>query len=116
MTNKFNFSNRLINTMNERGIKQRELALAVGVTEVSMSRYVHGLRIPRMAVLRKISEELHVTTDYLIGKDDYIHDPETALWNVIKLSFEYSDEWTIKEKKRIIDVLFKDEKQMTNIE
>lgn len=56
----------LISNMN-----QRELADKVGVNEVTISRYIHGKRIPRLEVVAKIAEVLGTSTDYLLGMVTY---------------------------------------------
>lgn len=66
MENK-SIANRIINALNRTGVSQRQLADATGMTEVSISRYVKGKRIPSAEILGKIADVLGVTTDYLIA-------------------------------------------------
>lgn len=61
---------RLNKLIEQHGITQRDLANEVGVTEVSVSRYVHGTRTPRGDILVKIAMVLHTTAEYLTGLDD----------------------------------------------
>ena len=64
-------ASRIINAMNRNGISQRQLADATGMTEVTISRYVKGKRIPSAEILGRIADVLGVTTDYLItGKTE----------------------------------------------
>ncbi len=64
-------ANRIINALNRTGISQRQLADATGMTEVSISRYVKGKRIPSARIIGQIADALGVTTDYLItGKTE----------------------------------------------
>ena len=49
---------------------QRELAEKAMTTEVSMSRFVSGARVPNGPILANIAKTLGVTTDYLVGKSD----------------------------------------------
>lgn len=44
---------RLSQLLQEKHIKQRELANAVGITETSISRYVSGDREPKGKILKK---------------------------------------------------------------
>lgn len=44
--------------LNKKGMTQRELADAVGTTEVSISRYVSGERIPKVTTCIQISKVL----------------------------------------------------------
>lgn len=71
MENKLLIAGRIVNVLNRCGISQRQLADAVGMTEVSISRYVKGKRIPSAEILGRIADVLGVTTDYLItGKTE----------------------------------------------
>ena len=61
------FISRLDQARKEKGLTQRELANRVGVTEVSMSRYVNGARVPRGPIVVNIAKALGVSVDYLVG-------------------------------------------------
>lgn len=54
----------IANLLDERNITQRELSEAVGVSEVTISRYVNGTRQPKSDILFRIAKALNVTTDY----------------------------------------------------
>lgn len=68
---------RLSESIARSGLLQRILAERVGCTEVSMSRYISGRRVPKGPIIEKIAEALHVTTDYLLG-NEASDDPETV--------------------------------------
>lgn len=51
----FNFSKWLAQKLDEKDITHRELAEMVGITEVSMSRYYNGKRIPTVDVAMDIA-------------------------------------------------------------
>ena len=61
------FISRLDQARKEKGLTQRELAGRVGVTEVSMSRYVNGARVPKGPIVVNIAKALGVSVDYLVG-------------------------------------------------
>lgn len=61
------FISRLDQARKEKGLTQRELANRVGVTEVSMSRYVNGARVPKEPIVVNIAKALGVSVDYLVG-------------------------------------------------
>lgn len=65
-----NFIKNLSNLLEEEGITQRELAEKIGVTEVTISRYLSGERNPRIEIVSKIANFFNVTTDYLLGLSD----------------------------------------------
>ena len=53
--------------LEEIGMSQRELADKVGVTEVSMSRYISGERTPKGPIIAAIAKELGTTFEELTG-------------------------------------------------
>ena len=63
-------SQKLKQSMEMRGIKQCELAKATGITEVSISRYATGQRIPRTSELVIICKALCISSDWLLGLKD----------------------------------------------
>lgn len=66
------FIKRLQKILEEKDMTQRELAKLVGVTEVTISRYLNGERKPRIEIINKIADVLNTPTDYLFGRiDDY---------------------------------------------
>lgn len=64
------FGEKVLNILKHKGISQRELAEKVGCTEVSMSRYISGDRVPKGPVIAKMANVLGVTTDYLIFESE----------------------------------------------
>ena len=61
------FSNNLITLMERENLKQKDLAKKIGVTEISMSRYIHGTRKPKYDVVLKICEVFGCSVDYLLS-------------------------------------------------
>ncbi len=65
----------------KRHKNQLNVALAVGVSQESISMYESGVSYPKVHVLIKLAKYLHTSTDYLLGltNDDtptkYMHDP-----------------------------------------
>ena len=51
----------------ERGIRQTDLAEAIGVALTTISGYELGTRTPRIDVLTKIAEYFGVTPNYLLA-------------------------------------------------
>ncbi|MBU5256813.1 helix-turn-helix domain-containing protein [Tissierella praeacuta] len=68
------FVKRLQLLLDENNINQKELAKKVGVTEVTISRYMTGERKPRIDIANKIAEYFNVSLDYLMGASD-VRDP-----------------------------------------
>lgn len=66
---------RIAETLQKRGLTQKELAHRVGLTETAMSRYISGERDPKPDVVANIATALCTTSDFLLGieYDDYSH-------------------------------------------
>ena len=67
-----NFKNRMETLLKSKGMTQRELASKLGVSEVTVSRWMtdgtNG-RNPSIHTLQKIAEILETTTDSLLGQE-----------------------------------------------
>lgn len=51
----------------ERGMKQEEVAAAIGMSNQAVHYYEKGLREPNLKTLRKLADTLDCTVDELIG-------------------------------------------------
>lgn len=96
---------RISELLEKQRLSQRELATIVGVTEVSMSRYINGERMPKGPVVAKIAEALHTTSDYLLGKEE-AEDPELAYYQTQRAIARHAEEWTPKQKADLVNALF----------
>lgn len=69
------FTYRLIVLMEEFNMSQIDLAKKIGISNVTISRYLSGDRIPRLDVIARLASAFNVSIDYLLGisnikKDD----------------------------------------------
>lgn len=64
-----NFKDILKRELAEQNILGKELADICGVTESSVSKWLNGESVPRQNKLQIIADCLHVSTDYLLGRD-----------------------------------------------
>lgn len=63
--------NNIGNWIARRGLTQRQLADRLSITEVSMSRYITGTRIPKATLLYRMSKALNCTMeDLCYGLED----------------------------------------------
>ena len=65
---------RLVELLKAKDMTQKKLAYTIGVSEVSISRYVNNERKPRAIVLYKMAEVLGVSAEYLLTgnkKEEY---------------------------------------------
>lgn len=83
---------RLFELLKAKDMTQKELAYTIGVSEVSISRYVNNARKPRAIVLYKMAEVLGVSVEYLLtgNKNMEIEDQPTA-YDVEKVVKELED-------------------------
>ena len=58
---------RISDLLKQCGLSQNELAGKIGVTNVSMSGYISGDRIPKGPVIVNIATTLNVDAEYLLG-------------------------------------------------
>lgn len=98
------FISRLDQARKEKGLTQRELANRVGVTEVSMSRYINGARVPSGPIVVNIAKALGISVDYLVGTSNVkkrqinadrirnMSDEELAEWLTNMCDFEKDEE------------------------
>ena len=53
-------------------MKQKDLAETIGVTKATMSKYENNINIPNADMLSAIADALNTSTDYLVGRTNYI--------------------------------------------
>ena len=78
------FSYRLIVLMEDFNMSQVDLSKKIGISNVTISRYLSGDRIPRLDVITKISSAFNVSVDYLLGLSDN-RNGENANTNLLKI-------------------------------
>ncbi|MBP5602309.1 MAG: helix-turn-helix transcriptional regulator [Treponema sp.] len=64
------FKNRLAEKLKSKGMKQKDLADALGVSEVTVSRWLGGERNPSMGTVEKIANVLGTTPAYLLSANE----------------------------------------------
>lgn len=83
---------RLRELRKEKGISLKELGVAIGVAESTMSLYENGKRQPDYETLLKFAEYFNVSVDYLIGKSEFKNNTEFAkyyeAWGVSDTYFD----------------------------
>lgn len=100
------FGKRVSALLQDNGLTQRGLAKEVGVTEVAMSRYISGTRIPNGAVVARIAMALHVSADYLLGLEGIEEDAEYEYIKLKQAIIHNAKTWTQKQKAGIVLALF----------
>ncbi|WP_051350727.1 helix-turn-helix domain-containing protein [Caloramator sp. ALD01] len=64
------FGSRLKMLREEKGLKQKDLAKIIGISDRTIGMYEQGRREPDFETLIKIADHFGVTTDYLLGRTD----------------------------------------------
>ena len=70
MDYRIEFSKRLIQLREQRGITQQELADKLKITRQSLSLYEKAERTINIELLARIADFFNVSTDYLLGMDE----------------------------------------------
>ncbi len=101
---------RIAELLTQLNMTQRELAEKVAVTEVSMSRYIKGDRVPKGPVIANIATALHTTTDYLLnGNSSESGDFESEYYMIHRLIAKNVSKMTSKQKRELINALLESE-------
>ncbi len=88
--------------MQERHINQKQLSHLSGITESSISRYLHLNKRPRMDVVVNIAKALQVDTEYLLDEDEHT---ESAFTTISTAIARKGGELTAEEKNQLISLL-----------
>ena len=64
------FKNRLAEMLKNKGMKQKDLADALGVSEVTVSRWLSGERKLSIETVEKIANVLETTPAYLMSENE----------------------------------------------
>lgn len=67
---KYLLPERLAQIRKQRGLSQYELADALGFSRGQIGNYEQGTRRPDPTTLQQIADYLHVSVDYLLGRDE----------------------------------------------
>ena len=93
---------RIAELLEKNGLTQRELAEKVGVTEVSMSRYISNDRTPKGPVIANIATALHTTSDYLLGTEEV---GDFEYYKIHRLIARNASQMTRKQRNELINAL-----------
>ena len=63
------FGKNLLKVLEEKHVTQQQLADAVGISNVSVNRYISGERNPSAETVAKMAQALGVTTDTLLESE-----------------------------------------------
>ena len=66
-----NFGTHLKSLRKEKGMRQKDLADALGLAQTTIANYEQNTRFPNEETLKNISDFFNVSLDYLLGRADY---------------------------------------------
>ena len=66
------FNVRLRECRMKVGLTQQKLADSLNISLITLQKYEQGTREPAFSLLIQIADRLDVSTDYLLGRDDFL--------------------------------------------
>lgn len=88
--------------MAKRNLTQKDLARLSGLTESSVSRYLHCNQRPRLDIVVNIAKALNVETNYLLDDED----KSISAYNAVSTAVaRYGGELSADEKNRLISLI-----------
>ena len=96
---------RISDLLKQNGLTQKELADKVGITYVSMSRYISGDRIPKGPVIANLATALHVDAGYLLGINTEENDSELEFYRTQRAIARNAKYWTPKQKADLVNAI-----------
>lgn len=88
--------------ISERNITQKQLSQLSGITESSISRYLHGLQKPKMDIVVNIAKALHIETEFLLDDDEK---SESAYNSIAMAIVRKGNELSAEEKNQLISLI-----------
>lgn len=77
------FFQRLRTAIKASGLKQKEISLKTGISQVTLSRYCSGLQMPTRSTINLLARELGLSTDWFyrveaVLKDEHMEGKENT--------------------------------------
>lgn len=101
---------RIAESLKTIGLTQRELAKKIGVTEVSVSKYINNKRTPNGNIIAKMATALHTTSDYLLGTEK-TETFDAEYYKIHRLIAHNASHMSIAQKKELVNALFESDDQ-----
>ena len=96
------FQKNIKRLMLENNLNQAELSRKAGLSEVTISRYVNGSRLPSSRVLPKLTKALHCTTNDLFEEREETPNLETIVTKMFSSLSESEINYLISKSKNKI--------------
>jgi len=93
---------KVLSLMQDKGISQKQLAGLSGISESSLSRYLHNEKRPRLDIVVNVAKALRVETGYLLDEDDKAVSPFNSIATAIARK---GNQLTAEEKNKLISLI-----------
>lgn len=93
---------KVLNEMRKQNLDQKDLAILSGVTESSVSRYLHSDKRPRLDIIINFAKALKLKTEYLLEEDS---ETVSSFTNIATVVARYGNDLTPDEKNRLIALI-----------
>ena len=102
---KFNTSIRIAELRMNKGVTQKTVAAAIGITEGSYGKYEQGLNIPKADNLKKLADYFETTPEYILyGKKV---EPSAELTRLLEDFTPEEQEKIVKALKELLHIFVK---------
>ena len=93
---------KILDLMEQRNVSQKQLSRMSGISESSLSRYLHSNKRPRLDVVVNVAKALQVETNYLLDESEQA----ASAYNTISTAVaRYGSELTAEEKNKLIALI-----------
>lgn len=96
------FGQRIADLLDEKGMRQAELADAAGFSQASVSLYIHNKRQPNLQSLQAMAKALDVPVSALLGDED-VTDEQLA--QAVYTVLDNAERLTAAQKADLLAVL-----------
>lgn len=96
------WNEKVLKLMKEQNFNQKQLSQESGITESSLSRYLHSDKRPRMDIVVNVAKALHVETSFLLDENEK---SESAYNYIATAVARKGNELTAEEKNRLIALI-----------
>lgn len=106
---KSEFSTRIKNLRNNKGLSMSELANRLGVSKSRINMWENGNSIPNQDILILISKEFNVSIDYLLGNEQMEgKEPESQRLRYLQRNLKKMDEEKLKKTEAVLKSIFEE--------
>lgn len=93
---------KVLGLMQQKNMTQKQLSERSGISESSISRYLHNDKRPRMDVVVNVAKALQVELSYLLDDEDT---SDSAFNSIATAIARKGKELTVEEKTQLISLI-----------